>query len=365
MSIASPPRNDTKNAKLKLCWWTHFPTPNQSAMVKSLRDDGVDAVICYFKKGYDRYRRSLGWKESPLKQYEYRFSSVIEASGKVDGFCSRIHVVPSYSDLVSWKLMAWCIFKGIPFVASVENSRGRARSLLVRKIFAKVCDVFALKVFCVGRKAMEEFSALGVRKSKIAWTSYAIDDSFFSPPPGRLRNEVVFAFVGALIRPKGVDVLLAAFKKLHSRFPETRLLVLGDGDCRRSFEGCEAVRLHPPVEPEKVKGILSAADVIVLPSRRDAWGVALLEGAALGKPMIATKETGASELISSLPSNGVCIENLDEESLFNAMAIYARDADRALIDGACAYKTADVVRSSALAKRMKADLLGALGAVSA
>jgi glycosyltransferase involved in cell wall biosynthesis len=350
------------DTKIKICWWTHFPTPNQSAIVKSLRRAGIDAVICYFKENYDDYRRSLGWKKMPLEEFEYQFSSVAEASKRIGDFSSRIQVVPSYYDLISWKLMAWCIFNGKPFVASIENSRGRIRSFLVRKTFAKICNAFALKVFCVGKKAVNEFSALGIRDSKLAWTAYAIDDSFFVPPKESPRKEIVFAYTGALIKPKGVEVLHSAFMKLHAQFKNARLLVVGDGDCRSLFEGNAAIRLYAPVAPDKIKDILIDADVIVLPSRRDAWGVSLVEGAALGKPMISTKETGASELITSNPPNGVCIETLDEDSLYNAMAIYVKDKIRVLSDGIQAYKAAQAVRSSLLADRMKSDLLSGMGA---
>ena len=63
---------------MKICWWTVYPTVNQSAMLTALRSRGVDVEVCYFRS-YDPYRRLLGWQERPFEPWEH-FAPTIAAA---------------------------------------------------------------------------------------------------------------------------------------------------------------------------------------------------------------------------------------------------------------------------------------------
>jgi glycosyltransferase involved in cell wall biosynthesis len=118
------------------------------------------------------------------------------------------------------------------------------------------------------------------------------------------EGDLVFAFVGRLVRDKGVPELMDAFERLTSSGDRrVQLLVAGPfeardpvpDDVRRRLEGHAAVHLLGPVdEPAPV---YAAADVVVLPSHREGFPNVPLEAAAMQRPVITTDVPGCVDAV--------------------------------------------------------------------
>ena len=116
--------------------------------------------------------------------------------------------------------------------------------------------------------------------------------------------------VGRLEPKKGFDTLIAALARLRTPQPPMLHLV-GDGSRRAALEAL-AVRLgvqsrvsfHGRLAPDAVRQIMSAASLLVLPSRRlpdgDRDGIAnvLIEAMALGVPVVTTTAGAAEEIVT-------------------------------------------------------------------
>ena len=89
---------------MKICWWTVYPTVNQSAMLTALRARGVDVEACYFGT-YDAYRNLLAWKARQLEPWEHRVSTIAAARAAVPDWDARIQMVSSFADGISWRVM--------------------------------------------------------------------------------------------------------------------------------------------------------------------------------------------------------------------------------------------------------------------
>lgn len=109
--------------------------------------------------------------------------------------------------------------------------------------------------------------------------------------------------IGRLAPEKGFDLLLAAFAELRARFPSADLTILGDGRDRLMLEFLArllglgaAVRLAGEVDhPE---AWFAGATLFVLASRREAMPNAVLEAAAGGLPIVATRASrGLTDLV--------------------------------------------------------------------
>jgi glycosyltransferase involved in cell wall biosynthesis len=114
------------------------------------------------------------------------------------------------------------------------------------------------------------------------------------------HEELVVTILTVLRPGKGHDVVVEAVRRLLSRFPNLRLLVLGDGPARD--------RIHHLARPlgeaallighyQDAMAVLSATDVLVHPTVMDAFPTALLEAAAAGVPVIATAVGGIPEIV--------------------------------------------------------------------
>jgi glycosyltransferase involved in cell wall biosynthesis len=121
-------------------------------------------------------------------------------------------------------------------------------------------------------------------------------------PAGDRPAGARLAFVGTNWAVKGLDVLLRAMKEI----PEATLVVAGRDPARygRKIEAlCERLGLSDrvfflgPVDHAALGGLLWHSDVFVLPSRMEAFGVAVLEALAAGVPVVATEVGGIPEIV--------------------------------------------------------------------
>ena len=117
---------------------------------------------------------------------------------------------------------------------------------------------------------------------------------------GLAEDDLVVATLSKLRPEKAHDVALGAAALLRERFPGLRLVVVGDGDERPALER-EAVPLGDAVRfagyRADVMGVLDAVDVLLHPSRADAFPTTLLEAMAASVPVVATAVGGIPEIV--------------------------------------------------------------------
>jgi glycosyltransferase involved in cell wall biosynthesis len=113
----------------------------------------------------------------------------------------------------------------------------------------------------------------------------------------------VVIYAGKLACFKGSDVLVDAASIYERQLPGVTTLIVGDGSERRALESmARALRLHGLhfvgfVDQEKLVRIYSAADVAVVPSREEPFGLAALEAMACGLPVVASSVGGLTEYV--------------------------------------------------------------------
>jgi glycosyltransferase involved in cell wall biosynthesis len=115
------------------------------------------------------------------------------------------------------------------------------------------------------------------------------------------EQDLVLAMVAVLRPGKGHDVAAAAVRALREDYPNLKLLVLGDGPDRAEIEAQLEIAGDAVVMTgfrEDVLEILGAVDVLVHPSRFDAFPTALLEALATATPVVATAVGGIPEIVS-------------------------------------------------------------------
>lgn len=151
-------------------------------------------------------------------------------------------------------------------------------------------------------------------------------------------DQVVLVSMGRLVEIKGLDVGLRAFINIAAEFPQTVLLIAGDGPERESLEKMAAdAGLSPRVrfmgwidaKPE----FLSVCDLFVMPSRNEGMGRAAVEAMAAGLPVVASGVGGIKDLVVNGESGLLC-EPENAEALADNLTALLRDPARARWMGA-------------------------------
>ncbi|AXJ02553.1 Glycosyltransferase involved in cell wall bisynthesis [Cyclonatronum proteinivorum] len=144
----------------------------------------------------------------------------------------------------------------------------------------------------------------------VVHTPFGVDLSRFKPDPQAQTQDESRPFRIVSVRhleyKYGLDVLIEAAALIHRQHSWLRfsLDMYGEGAERAALEAqIEAngltgiARLPGPLEPERIPEVLQRADVAVVPSREESFGVAVLEASACGLPVIGSKVGGIPEVL--------------------------------------------------------------------
>jgi len=130
--------------------------------------------------------------------------------------------------------------------------------------------------------------------------------------------------ISRLNEQKGIEYALYAVKLLIKDFPRTKLIIIGDGECRHSLED-QAIELKlannviflGEVPNEDLANYLYDSNVFLLPSFREGFSLSLLEAMASGLPVVATP-VGISPLIK-IWNNGYLVPIKDSDAIYHAI----------------------------------------------
>jgi glycosyltransferase involved in cell wall biosynthesis len=156
----------------------------------------------------------------------------------------------------------------------------------------------------------------GVAADRLFFAPHAIDQSRFADARsqhataaaalraqlGLGENHRLALFVGKFEWQKDPLTLLRAFAKIDN--PRFHLLIVGDGPMRNEMAQIATQRVHflPFQNQTAIPSIYAAADVVVLPSVSETWGMVINEAQAAGTPVIVSDQVGCQ---ADLVENGV------------------------------------------------------------
>jgi len=199
----------------------------------------------------------------------------------------------------------------------------------------RLLSTLAHGIICVSETERRHALSLGIPAHKLT-----VVQNGLSPLPdpdrdaarrqlGLCDRQICIGFVGRLAPQKSVGRLLAAFAHIAGNNPLVRLAIVGAGQ--------ERAQLRQSARQLDVKdkviwtgeadgpALMAGFDIFVLPSRYEAFPYVLLEAAARGLPLVATRVGGAEEVIQD-DVNGYIVD--DEEQLSSRLLQLIRDPDR-------------------------------------
>ncbi len=293
--------------------------------------DGWSAL--YFPKQTEFYKVSLPLR-SWLRAHVAEFDVV------------HIHAVFSFASLVAGHAAA---AQGVPYIVrplGVLNRWGMEnRRKLVKALSFRLFDLPMLKkaaaMHYTSRMEMEDAARFGLTNLQRV-IPIGIDLAPFDSLPPRSVFSAHFPetaatrnllFLSRIDEKKGLDLLIAAFAKISPTQPNTRLIICGDGDPAligklktMATAGGVADRITwaGQVTGELRLAAFSAAELFVLPSHSENFGIALLEAMAAGLPCLSTDQVALA--VEAAAVGAVCAVACEGSALSEAMRSLLSDA---------------------------------------
>lgn len=266
-------------------WWGDEPTMEQ---------DGVHLHgVCKSSPLYSEGRRSIKAAATfarsvlpPLMKERFDVIDCYQAP-YIHAFPTKFGAVAKRSRLV----VTWHeVWRG--YWRQYLGKLGAFGEVLEKVILKSLADL----VIAVSDQTKDDLVSLGVKAEKVKVVPNGIDyEHTHDIPPAKEKLDLVY--LGRLIKPKNVDVLLRAVALLKKDFKDLKVGVIGDGPERKSLEvladelGIKGnVKFFGFVEDfDEVVATMKSSKLFVIPSTQEGGAsIVTLEANACGLPAIAT-----------------------------------------------------------------------------
>lgn len=207
---------------------------------------------------------------------------------------------------------------GIPYVVTVHGGdidKMAAKNERIAKSTRNILQK-ADAVIVVGERLKRDvIDHFGVKEENVHVMSMGVNTDIFSPLPKEEArkelnipsNEKLLLFVGNMIEAKGVLDLVDAFKEVQRDHPEAALHLIGSSKdegfmeilAKRLLSNDVRISHQEPLPQKEIAKWIAAADVFVLPSHHEGFGLVALEAMAVGTTVVGTDVGGLSFLLGN------------------------------------------------------------------
>jgi glycosyltransferase involved in cell wall biosynthesis len=203
------------------------------------------------------------------------------------------------------------------------------RSFLIKKIYFILLEKkilqLAFKIHCIGKSETIALNDLFNTK-KTVLLPYGYENSTEIILEKAKSNSIIYGFIGRLdIYTKGLDTLVAAFKKHLKQNSNAQLWIIGDSNEKEKLsqmilaaELQKNVTLFGRKFGKEKDDLLHQMDVFIHPSRNEGLPTSVIEAASFGKPCIVTDATNIGDLVTEYRA-GITIFEQNSDVLEHAM----------------------------------------------
>ena len=281
------------------CFTTH---PRSTNTFEALTDEELEAYL-------DAFRRAIAQEVEEFKP------DVIHAG----------HI---------WLLAQLAGQTGLPLVVTAHGTDliGYRQSTRYHDAALEAATLASSIVAISERNLAEVVETFPFAEGKTRLISNGYDDARFYPADVT-REEVLsrygitrpypklVSFAGKFAHFKGIDILLRAAALYEDE--DTATVLAGDGELfdemnRLAMElELENVYFIHAQKPDALRDLYSVADVSLAPSRKEPFGLVVIEAGACGAPVVGTDGGGIADILT--PSTGILIPEEDHEALAAAV----------------------------------------------
>lgn len=329
---------------MKVLWLTNIPSPYRVNFFNEL------GKLCDLTVLFERVSstaRDKSWENFNANNFRFEILRALFLHGKSNAFCPSVKkylkknsfdkiVVTNYSSFTGIYAVHILKIRKIPYIVESDGAfvgNGTGIKEKIKKWIIKDANL----CFSTARLHDEYYLHYGAQKGKIVrypFTSLFNSDILKRPLSSNEKSSLrkkhniiekkIIISVGSLIYGKGFDILLTAMNFLPR---EIGCYIIGDGPSDEYKRMAEKYNL-PNVHfisfklKEELREYYRAADLFVLATRSDVWGLVINEAMAAGLPVITTDKCIAGLELVNDNKIGKIIKSEDAEALSEAIKHY-------------------------------------------
>jgi glycosyltransferase involved in cell wall biosynthesis len=351
-------------SKLRVAFVNTHPIQYFAPLYAYLNHTGVFAITALYLSNFSvrgsldaAFGQPVKWDIDLLSGYDVRFVEGADRRDEPKGFFSIIApqiwrevsrggfdalVVHGHTPAAALIAVAAAKWAGLPVFARGETHLGLRRSLLKRLVRKPLMSAFYRSlsgVLSIGTANAAFYRAIGMPEERIFSMPYTVDNGRFSKSsqlPNERRSEVratlgvtdddpIVLYAAKLQARKHPDDVLRAAASLRDRGVRFHVAMVGSGEMTGELVslanrlGLKNVHFHGFANQSVLPQIYGAADVFVLPSENEPWGLAVNEAMCAGLPIVASAEVGCVTDLVRAGVNGETVAAGDVEGLANAL----------------------------------------------
>ncbi|GAB4249307.1 MAG: glycosyltransferase [Vicingaceae bacterium] len=304
---------------LKLLCLSIFSFKKFSFTFENIDGINISRIDCFW-----RFKRKIT-SEKLYKLYHKNLFEAFELHVKNFGKPDIIHA----HNMIYAGLLAYNISKkfNIPFIVTEHSSQyamGKIDSFLtkkIKKVFLQKIPLYAVST-SLSKDLVKKFPEL---KNNIQLLENVLDPDIENLPL-KNKNHLAFRFlnIGNLIQLKGQTELIEAFNDAFHLEDNVELHIIGEGPLKRNLLNkinelhlSNKIKLLGLLSRKEIVKAIDNADVLVMPSHYETFGVSLIEALSRGKPVISTYCGGPESIIT--PYNGLIVPIKDRIKLKEAL----------------------------------------------
>lgn len=233
-------------------------------------------------------------------------------------------ITGDYTTIYSWLLILLSPKKKNSVIIEStfrETKTGGIRALLKRLFFSRVS-----KAYVCGTAHAKLTRLFGFKGENIIWHSVGLFNTVPQPQYTPRKEVKRFLFVGRLIPVKNLEWLIEQF----SKHPELELDIVGFGVLENKLKEMiktPNIHLHGAINNTELPKYYQNADVFILPSISETWGLVVEEALNNGTPIMLSNMVGCADDLVIPEKTGVTFK-LNDETDFEQQLNYIRDIER-------------------------------------
>jgi glycosyltransferase involved in cell wall biosynthesis len=270
----------------------------------------------------------------------------------LDGKFDIVHGLDIYSTMAQM-VIRFAHKHRIPCVITCHTAMGSPFSIFLQRSMG-LTPSKADRLIAVSRASARFSRSLGFPEKRITVVQHGVDlscfngeiDAFAMRQELGIGDEPLVVTAVRLIKRKSPDLLISAFARVLKVVPDAKLVIAGSGreedNLSRQIKDLtiiNSVFMVGKLSKEKIAQLMAAADIFVLPSKGESFGLSLLEASAAGVPVVCSNAGGVPEIFQD-GFNALLYPPGDDNAMAKAIICLIQDKELAKKISANAVETA-------------------------